>query len=140
MFAFTTPLQSESIHQEMLQIQDEMYSELGLHYRILDMPVSDLGAPAYRKYDIEAWMPGRDSYGEISSTSNCTDYQSRRLAIRFKSAPKENRFVHTVNGTAVAVPRLILSLLETHQQADGSVILPSVLAPFLGGKTKIGPK
>jgi len=98
------------------------------------MPANDLGASAYRKYDIEAWMPGKNAYGEISSASDCTDYQSRRLNIRYRPVPKApSEFVHTVNGTACAIPRMIISLLETHQRPDGSVVLPAALKPFLGG-------
>eukprot|EP00045_Choanoeca_perplexa_P006051 m.50619 g.50619 ORF g.50619 m.50619 type:complete len:190 (+) comp13441_c0_seq3:875-1444(+) len=121
---------SDELHAEMLADQVEMFTELGLHFEVLDMPNHDLGAPAYRKYDIEAWMPGRGSYGEISSTSNCTDYQSRRLHIRYKTS-EGSKFAHTLNGTACAVPRMIIALLETHQDASGVVRLPSALYPFL---------
>ena len=140
MFAFAAPAMSEEIHQEMLQIEEELYNELGLHYQVLDMPADDLGAPAYRKYDIEAWIPSRKSFGEISSTSNCTDYQTRRLNIRFKPTEheKENLFLHTVNGTACAVPRVLLAILENNQQEDGTINIPEVLQPFVGLK-KIVP-
>jgi seryl-tRNA synthetase len=139
MFAFGTPLMSEELHEEMLKIEQEMFDELGLYYQVLDMPTDDLGAPAYRKYDIEAWIPSRKGFGEISSTSNCTDYQSRRLNIRFKpEGEKENKFVHTINGTACAVPRVLLAILENNQQEDGTIDIPAALQPYVGLK-KIVP-
>jgi seryl-tRNA synthetase len=141
MFIFCTPQQSEAFHQELLKIQCEILSDLGLHCRVLDMPTADLGAAAYRKFDIEAWMPSRNDYGEVTSASNCTDYQSRRLNIRYKpSTGGSTNFVHTLNGTALATPRILLALLETNQQEDGSVLIPQVLVPYMGGRTKILPK
>lgn len=133
MFVIATPEQSEKIHEELLEIEEHMFSALGLHYRVLDMPTLDLGNPAYRKIDIEAWMPGRHSYGEISSASNCTDYQARRLGIRYRESRKDNRFAHTLNATACAVPRMIVAILENFQRKDGSVVVPEVLRPYLGG-------
>merc|ERR1712147_180793 len=126
---------------ELMDLEVEMFSELGLHFKVLDMASSDLGAPAYRKFDVEAWMPGMGRYGEISSASNCTDYQARRLNIRYKPAPTgeekkkkaPNVFVHTLNATACAVPRLIVAILENNQQEDGSIVVPEVLRPFMGG-------
>jgi seryl-tRNA synthetase len=100
---------------------------------VLDIASEDLGAPAYRKFDIEAWMPGRGTFGEITSASNCTDYQSRRLNIRYAQAPGNNVFVHTLNATACAVPRMILTILESYQQPDGSIRIPEALVPFMGG-------
>ena len=94
------------------------------------MPATDLGAPAYRKLDVEAWMPGRGEYGEISSASNCTDYQARRLGIR--TSDGASPFAHTVNATAIAVPRLLIALLENGQLEDGSVFIPPVLAKYMG--------
>ncbi|KAG0739657.1 hypothetical protein G6F57_005386 [Rhizopus arrhizus] len=136
LFAVTTPEQSEEMMEEIRMIQEEMFTELGLCFRVLDMPTEELGASAYRKYDIEAWMPGRKNWGEISSTSNCTDYQSRRLGIRYRQAHNENQqiFCHTLNGTAIAVPRVIIALLETFQQKDGSVLIPNVLRKWLPGE------
>lgn len=139
LFVISHPDHSDSLHEELMALERNMYEELGLHFKILDMPTEDLGNPAYRKFDIEAWMPGRNSYGEISSASNCTDYQARRLAIRYKDAEKSsNQYVHTLNATACAVPRMIISILETHQQPDGSVLIPEPLRPYLGGLDKIG--
>uniref|UniRef100_A0A8C3Q244 serine--tRNA ligase n=1 Tax=Chrysolophus pictus TaxID=9089 RepID=A0A8C3Q244_CHRPC len=124
--------ESEMMLDEFLMLQKEIFSELGLHYRVLDMPTQELGLPAYRKFDIEAWMPGRGKYGEISSTSNCTDYQSRRLNIMYSDGAGKLHHTHTVNGTACAVPRLLIALLECNQQADGSVRVPPALQPFVG--------
>jgi seryl-tRNA synthetase len=142
MFAFCAPDQSEAIHQELLRIEESIFQGLGLPYHVIDTCTGDLGGPAYRKYDLEAWMPGRGQggeYGEVTSTSNCTDYQARRLGIRYKvPGQKGTRFVHTLNGTAVAVSRAILAILENYQQADGSVLVPEVLRPWLG-KERIGP-
>jgi seryl-tRNA synthetase len=143
MFAFCTPAQSEALHLELLAIEEELFQGLGLPYQVIDTCTGDLGGPAYRKYDLEAWMPGRGKageYGEVTSTSNCTDYQARRLDIRFKATgQKGTRFVHTLNGTAVAVTRAILAILENFQQADGSVVIPDVLRPWLG-KERITPR
>ncbi len=138
MFAFTAPDNeiSGAVHQEIVQIEEEIFTALGLHYRLIDTATGDLGGPAYRKYDLEAWMPGRGeggSYGEVTSASNCTDYQSRRLNIRCKSAEKKGtQYVHTLNGTAISCARAIIAILENYQQADGSVVVPEVLRPWVG--------
>ncbi|KAM4640661.1 serine--tRNA ligase, mitochondrial [Discoglossus pictus] len=124
--------ESQEMLNEFLGLQKEIFTQLGLHFKVLDMPTEELGLPAYRKYDIEAWMPGRGKYGEISSTSNCTDYQSRRMNIMYEKPNGDLRHAHTVNGTACAVPRLLIAILETNQQKDGSVRVPEVLQPFLG--------
>lgn len=141
MFAFCQPEQSETIHQEMLALEEKVFSGLEVPYRVLDIHAADLGGPAYRKYDVEAWMPGRGAageYGEVTSTSNCTDYQARRLNIRYKAAgQKGTRFVHMLNGTAVAAGRAMIAVLENHQQADGSIAIPKALLPYFG-KEKIG--
>ena len=137
LFVISHPDDSNKYHEELREMEQEMYDSLGLHFRILDMPTEDLGNPAYRKYDIEAWMPGREGYGEISSASNCTDYQARRLKIRYRESQGDNRFVHTLNATACAVPRMIVAILETYQQNDGSIEIPHVLRPFMGGIEKI---
>ncbi|MFM8274422.1 MAG: serine--tRNA ligase [Gemmata sp.] len=143
MFAFCTPENSDAIHQEVRQLEEQIFNGLGLPFHVIDTATGDLGGPAYRKYDLEAWMPGRGAggaYGEVTSTSNCTDFQSRRLGIRYKSkAFKGNRFVHTLNGTAVACTRALVAILENYQQADGSVVVPEVLRPWVG-KDVISPK
>jgi seryl-tRNA synthetase len=138
MFVFCTPEQSDAIHEEIRAIEEDIFNGLGIPFHVIDTCTGDLGGPAYRKYDLEAWMPGRGNggdYGEITSTSNCTDYQARRLDIRYR--PKEKRggglpFVHTLNGTAVACTRALIAILENYQQADGSVIVPEALRPWVG--------
>ncbi|XP_072032567.1 serine--tRNA ligase, mitochondrial-like [Amphiura filiformis] len=129
--------ESETIFQEFHQIQRDLFTELGLHFQILDMPAHDLGAPAYRKFDMEAWMPARKAYGEISSTSNCTDYQSRRLKIKYKTSSGDTRFVHTLNGTACAVPRMIIAILESFQQPNRTIVIPKALQPYMYGESLI---
>ena len=144
MFGFTAPdlAASEAIHEQIVGIEEEIFQGLGIHYRVIDTPTGDLGGPAYRKFDLEAWMPGRGDggeYGEVTSASNCTDYQARRLGIRCKSREaKGTRYVHTLNGTAVAVTRAMIALLENYQQADGSVVVPEALRKWTGFD-RIGP-
>jgi seryl-tRNA synthetase len=136
MFAFTKPEESEAMHDVLLDLECKLFDGLEIPYRVIDTPTGDLGGPAYRKFDLEAWMPGRGTggeWGEVTSTSNCTDYQSRRLGIRFKKAgEKGTTFAHTLNGTAIAISRGIVALLENHQQADGSVKIPGPLVPWMG--------
>src|SRR5918992_1214904 len=132
MFAFTTPEQSEELHDEMVGIEERIFQGLGLPYRVVDICTGDLGAAAYRKYDLEAWMPGRSDFGEVTSTSNTTDYQARRLAIRYRKEGGRPQLLHTLNGTALAMSRALVSLLEIHQQQDGSVLLPEALLPYVG--------
>jgi seryl-tRNA synthetase len=143
MFAFCTPEQSEAIHLEIKEIEEEIFKGLGLCFHVIDTATGDLGGPAYRKYDLEAWMPGRGEkgdYGEVTSTSNCTDYQARRLGVRYKGKGfKGTKFVHTLNGTAVACTRALVAILENGQQADGSVVIPEALRPWVG-KDKIEAK
>ena len=141
MFAFTLPEQSEDMHNYFRDLECEIFDGLGIPYRVLDIATGDLGGPAYRKFDLEAWMPGRGTageYGEVTSTSNCTDYQSRRLDIRYKvKGEKGTQLVHTLNGTAVAISRAIIAILENYQQADGSIAVPEVLRKWIG-KDRIG--
>jgi seryl-tRNA synthetase len=132
MFAFTTPEGSEAIHDEMVEIEEHIFQGLGLPYRVVDICTGDLGGAAYRKYDLEAWMPGRGEFGEVTSTSNTTDYQARRLAIRYRKEGGRPQLLHTLNGTALAISRALISLLEIYQQEDGSVILPEALVPYVG--------
>ena len=135
MFAFTAPEQSDAIHEELRGLECEIFDSLEVPYRVIDTASGDLGGPAYRKYDLEAWMPGRGDggeWGEVTSTSNCTDYQARRLNVRFKTAGKKGtQFVHTLSGTAGATGRALIAILETHQKADGSIAIPKVLQPWL---------
>ena len=136
MFAFTTPEASGAVHLEMLRHEEDIFGGLGLPYRVLDICSGDLGGPAYRKFDLEAWMPGRGAggeYGEVTSTSDCTDYQARRLDIRYKpTGQKGTRFVHTLNGTAVALSRVLIAILENYQRGDGRVDVPPVLRDDMG--------
>lgn len=122
---------------ELIDIQKSLFTELGLHFRVLDMPTAELGAPASRKFDMEAWMPAKQFWGEISSASNCTDYQSRRLHIKYRDANDAARFCHTVNGTACALPRTIMAICENFQDKDGSIRIPDVLQDYMGGETVI---
>jgi len=134
MFAFSTPEGSDAIHDEMVKIEESIFQGLGLPYRVVDICTGDLGGAAYRKYDLEAWMPGRDAYGEVTSTSNTTDYQARRLAIRYRPNGGRPRLLHTLNGTALAISRALIALLEVYQQQDGSIRLPEALVPYVGKK------
>jgi seryl-tRNA synthetase len=139
LFAVATPAQSEALLEELLALEVAMYEELGLHFKVLDMPTADLGAPAHRKFDVEAWMPGLGRYGEISSASNCTDFQARRLNVRYRpataagGAKAKTEYAHTLNATACAVPRMLVAILENFQQEDGSVVVPEVLRPYMMG-------
>ncbi|KAJ7109991.1 hypothetical protein C8R44DRAFT_884004 [Mycena epipterygia] len=143
LFAVTKQEESEKMMEEMKLVQMAILNGLGLPFRVLDMPTEELGASAYRKYDMEAWMPGRGAWGEVSSLSNCTDYQARRLHIRYhpiSSSPTV--FAHTLNGTAAAIPRLIIALLENGATFDEhgelvDIALPEVLRPFwIGGSER----
>ncbi len=136
MFIYCKPEDSERLHQEILAVEEEIYQELNIPYRVLDMCSGDLGAMAVRKFDVEAWMPGRNDYGEITSTSNCTDYQARNLNIKYKKKDGTNEFVHMLNGTAIVMSRVPIAILENYQNEDGSVNIPSVLQKWMG-KEKI---
>lgn len=142
MFAYTLPEQSDAMLDYFCELECKLFDGLGIPYRVVDTATGDLGGPAYRKFDLEAWMPGRGQggeYGEVTSTSNCTDYQARRLGIRFRrKGEKGTQFVHTLNGTAVAISRALIAILENYQQTDGSIIVPEVLRAVVG-KDRIGP-
>jgi seryl-tRNA synthetase len=123
---------SDAHHQELVAIEEELFQALEVPYRVLDIAAGELGAPAYRKFDLEAWLPGRGVWGEVTSTSNCTDFQARRLGIKERGDDgSKPRFVHTLNGTAMADSRTLIALLENHQQKDGSVAIPDALQPYL---------
>jgi seryl-tRNA synthetase len=143
MFAFTLPDQSDAMLEHFCDLECRLFDELGIPYRVVDTATGDLGGPAYRKYDLEAWMPGRGEagqWGEVTSTSNCTDYQARRLNVRYKlRGQKGTHLVHTLNGTAIAISRALLAILENYQQADGSITIPDVLRPWVG-RDAIMPK
>lgn len=134
MFVYCLPEQSDELHEKLRLIEEEIFSGLDIPFRVVDTCTGDLGAPAYRKWDLEAWMPGRNGgeWGEVTSTSNCTDYQARRLNVRYKDDDGKNRYVHMLNGTAVAVSRALVAVLENYQNEDGSVTVPKALVPYCG--------
>lgn len=137
MFVYCHPSASDAMLDQLIGIEEGIFQGLEVPYRIVDTCTGDLGGPAYRKFDIEAWMPGRGEkgeWGEITSASNCTDYQARRLGIRYKEAGGKNPFVHTLNGTALAVSRTLIALLENFQREDGGVRIPDALAAYTGFK------
>lgn len=115
MFSVCLPTQSEEMHEQFRAIECRLFESLGLNFKLYDMAMHDLGASAYRKFDIEAWMPSRNAFGEISSTSNCTDYQAKRLNIYVEDSDGQKYYAHTVNGTACAIPRMLIALLEQNQ-------------------------
>ena len=133
--------ESNELQLEFLRTQQELFSSLNLPYRTLEMPPYELGLSAYRKFDIEAWMPGKKMYGEISSCSNCTDFQSRRLNVRYITSDKgSEKFVHTVNGTACAAPRMLISMVENFQNPAGEIELPEALKSFMNrGWVNVNP-
>jgi len=134
MFSYCLPEDSSRIHEELRGIEEEIFSGLGIPFRVVDTCTGDLGAPAYRKWDLEAWMPGRSGgeWGEVTSTSNCTDYQARRLNVKFKDEDGKNKYVHMLNGTAIACSRGLIAVLENFQQADGTIKIPPALVPYCG--------
>jgi seryl-tRNA synthetase len=135
LFQITTPEQADAALEEILALEESIYQQLNLPYRVMRICAGDLGAVAYKKYDLEAWMPGRDSsekYGEITSASNCTDFQARRLNIRYRDAEQKKHYAYTLNGTAIALSRTLMAILENYQQADGSILIPEVLRPYVG--------
>jgi seryl-tRNA synthetase len=137
MFSFCHPAKAEQEHELIRGMEEEIMSELGLAYQVLNICGGDLGDPAAKKYDIEAWIPTQGKYRELTSCSNCTDFQSRRAGIRYKE-DNQKQFLHTLNGTAVAVGRTLVAILENYQQKDGTVEIPEVLRGYMGGRTHIG--
>jgi seryl-tRNA synthetase len=140
MFSFTSPEKSEEEHEFMVSIEEEIFSDLGLPYQKILMCTGDMGVPAAKKYDIEAWIPTQEKYREVTSCSNCTDFQARRGKMRFKDEKGQKAYVHTLNGTAIALPRAIVAILENYQNEDGTVTIPEVLRPLMGGISKIEKK
>ena len=138
MFVYTNPEDAEAEHLRLVGLQEQMLTDLGLSFRVIDVAAGDLGSSAARKYDIEAWVPTQGAFRELTSTSNCTTYQARRLDVRFRPDGGKTQPVATLNGT-LATTRWIVALLETHQQADGSVRVPEVLRPYLGGLEVLTP-
>ena len=131
MFSFCLPEQSAFEHELILSAEEEILQGLGIPYRVVNIAAGDLGAPAAQKFDCEAWMPGQQQYREVTSCSNCTDYQARRLDCRYRTE-KGPRFVHTLNGTGIAVGRTLIALMENYQRADGTIAVPEVLRPLMG--------
>jgi seryl-tRNA synthetase len=139
MFSFCPPEQSAEEHRRLLAWEEDLIARLEVPYRVVDIAGGDLGSSAARKFDCEAWLPTQQTYREITSTSNCTDYQARRLHARYRGPDGKPALVHTLNGTLVAIARTIVVLLENHQQADGSVYVPVALRPYLGGRELLTP-
>jgi len=140
LFIFCKPEDSEKMHEELLTIEKTICNKLGLHFRVIDIPTGDLGGPAYRKFDLEAWMTMKGDeggFGEITSTSNCTDYQARRMNITHKNADGKKEFVHTLNGTAVVLSRFPIAILEQFQNEDGTVTVPEALRPYMNNKATL---
>jgi seryl-tRNA synthetase len=136
--SITTPEQSESEHERMTGCAEEVLKRLGLPYRVVVLSTGDMGFAARKTYDLEVWLPGQGTYREISSCSNCGDFQARRMKARCRAkGAKTTRFVHTLNGSGVAVGRALIAVLENYQEADGSVTVPDALRPYMGGITRI---
>jgi len=140
MFTFCEPKDSENLQKQFLDYEEKIFQALEIPYRVVDVCAGDLGIPAYRKFDLEAWIPSQKRYREVTSCSNCLDWQAMRLSIRYKEKPTDQpQFVHTVNATAVAIGRTLIAILENNQQKDGSVLIPKVLQKY-SGFGKILPK
>jgi seryl-tRNA synthetase len=136
--SITTPEQSAEEHERMLKSAEKVLQKLGLHYRVMTLCTGDMGFASQKTYDIEVWLPGENTYREISSCSNCGDFQARRMNARYRAKDaKSPRYVHTLNGSGVAVGRALIAVLENYQNEDGSVTIPEALKPYMGGLTKI---
>ena len=140
MFSFSQPEESKKEHQFLLSLEEKLMQALKLPYRVIQICTGDLGDPAASKYDIEAWIPSEGRYRETHSTSNCTDFQARRLNIRYRDKTGELNFLHTLNGTAFAIGRTLIAIIENYQQKDGSILIPTVLQPYLNNLKKIERK
>jgi seryl-tRNA synthetase len=138
----TAPEESAGEHERMLACAEEVLKRLDLHYRVVLLSSGDMGFSSRRTYDIEVWLPGQDTFREISSCSVCGDFQARRMNARYRPSPSKGgdgvKFVHTLNGSGLAVGRTLVAILENYQNQDGSVTIPSALQPYMGGKTKLG--
>ena len=139
MFSYCKPEDAEAEHERMLGWQEEMLKKCELPYRVIDVAAGDLGSSAAKKYDVEAWVPSQEKYRELTSTSNCTTFQARRLNTRYRDENGKTQMLATLNGT-LATTRWLVAILENHQQSDGSVSVPEALRPYLGGLEKISPK
>jgi seryl-tRNA synthetase len=134
MFSFSKPEESEKEHQFLLKMEENLMRKLGLHYQVIHICSGDLGLPAATKYDIETWIPSQKIYRETHSVSNCTDFQSKRLNIRYRAKNNELKFVHTLNGTAFAIGRILIAIIENYQQKDGTIKIPKALHKYLNFK------
>jgi seryl-tRNA synthetase len=137
MFAYTLPEKSEEMHTYFKEMEVKIFKGLGVPFRVVDICTGDLGGPAYRKYDLEAWMTSRNDWGEVTSTSDTTDYQARRLNIKVKRADGKKEYLHMLNGTVIATSRALIAIIENGQQADGSVVIPEVLRKWMPGGQEI---
>lgn len=137
LYGFCLPDKSEELHQKMVALEEELCQALEIPYRVVRIAAGDLGAPAYKKYDIEYWSPADNAYRELMSCSNVTDYQARRLNIRYKNSAGQTEFVHTLNGTLAAMSRIPIALIENHQATNGAVAIPKALQPYMHGQTKL---
>ena len=140
MVAITAPETSGDEHEKMLSDAEDVLNRLGLHYRVMMLSTGDMGFGAQKTYDLEAWLPGQDTYREISSVSLCGDFQARRMDARYRDADGKVRYVHTLNGSGVAVGRALIAVMENYQQEDGSVLIPDVLQPYMKGLKSIGAR
>jgi seryl-tRNA synthetase len=138
--SITTPEQSKAEHERMLAAAEAVLKKLDLHYRVITLCTGDMGFASQKTYDIEVWLPGQDAYREISSCSICGDFQARRMNARYRGKDGKPAFVHSLNGSGVAVGRALIAVMETYQQADGSIVVPDALAPYMGGMKKIEKK
>lgn len=134
MFVFCKPEDSDEWHERLVSIEEQIFKGLEIPYRVVDICTGDMGAVAYRKYDLEAWMPGRGGYGEITSTSNCTDYQARNLGIKYRKIDGKTEYLHMLNGTGIAISRALIAIMENNQQKDGTIVVPKVLQKWVGKK------
>ena len=138
--SITTPEQAKDEHERMLASAEEILQQLGLHYRVITLCTGDMGFASQKTYDIEVWLPGQNMYREISSCSVCGEFQARRMKARYRGKDGKPAFVHTLNGSGVAVGRALIAVMETYQEADGSIAVPDALAPYMGGIKKIEKK
>ncbi len=137
MYCYAHPDTSWTVHDEMLEIEKEILTDLGLHFQVINIGSGDLGAPAAKKYDCEVWIPSQEAYRELTSCSNVTDYQARRAGIRYKTKDGDREYVHTLNGTAMASTRTLIAIIENYQTEEGNVIIPEVLRPYMNRKEQI---
>nr|MDD3720065.1 serine--tRNA ligase [Candidatus Gracilibacteria bacterium] len=137
MVVFCKQEDSQKMHNEMVAVEEEVWQGLGIPYQKVNICSGDLGNPALKKYDLEAWMPGEGKYREVTSCSNVGEYQSRRLGIRYKDEEGNTKYAHTLNGTVIALSRCLIAVIENYQTVDGNVIIPEILRPYIGGRTEI---